>query len=222
MTLLALNQEKELNTRMLRDSRKEEDELRLKSRQLWLKGGDSNTSYFHKQSKAKLSFNTIKELYDINGNKVEGNEAIKKHIVQHLRNIYTDRDDMDPICQDELLSVISSKISDDENEELVKPILEQEISDAMWTLQLDRASGPDGFTIKFYRAVWDIIKVDLRRMLNWTRKKEKIGGATNSSFLSLISKEKNPNYVGRFRSISLCNTSYKILTKILATRMKIS
>ena len=57
-------------------------------------------------------------------------------------------------------------------------------------------------------------------MLNWIRKKDKIGGATNSTFLDLIPKEKNPLSIERFRPISLCNTSYKILTKILATRMK--
>ena len=57
-------------------------------------------------------------------------------------------------------------------------------------------------------------------MLNWTRKKDKIGGATNSSFLSLIPKERNPKSMDKFSPISLCNTSYKILTKILATKMK--
>ena len=57
-------------------------------------------------------------------------------------------------------------------------------------------------------------------MLNWNRKKDKIGGATNSTFLALIPKEKNPLSIERFHTISLCNTSYKILTKILATRMK--
>ena len=102
----------------------------------------------------------------------------------------------------------------------MKPISKHEISDAIWTLQLDRASSPNGFTIKFYRATWDIIKVDLRRMLNWTRNKDKISGATNSSFLSLITNEKNPNSMDRFRPISLCNTSYNIHTKILATRIK--
>ena len=57
-------------------------------------------------------------------------------------------------------------------------------------------------------------------MLNWTRKKYKIGGATNSTFLALIPKEKNHLSIERFHPISLCNTSYKILSKILATRMK--
>ena len=108
--------------------------MRLKSRQLWLKGGDSNTGFFHKQSKANLSLNTIKELYGSNGNKIEENEAIKRHIVSHLRNLYTYKDETDPISQVELLSIIPSNFSVDENKELMNPISEYEISDAIWTL----------------------------------------------------------------------------------------
>jgi hypothetical protein len=39
-------------------------------------------------------------------------------------------------------------------------------------------------------------------------------------FLALIPKEKGAVNFGRFRPISLCNTSYKILTKIIANRIK--
>ena len=56
-------------------------------------------------------------------------------------------------------------------------------------------------------------------MLNWTRKKDKISWATNSSFLSLIPKEKVPLSLDQFREIALGNTSYKILSKILINRM---
>ena len=80
--------------------------------------------------------------------------------------------------------------------------------------------GPDSFTINFYRVAWDIIKEDMKKMLNWTRKKDKIGGATNSSFMSLIPKENIPLTLDCFRPISLCNTSYKILFKIMVNRMK--
>ena len=101
-----------------------------------------------------------------------------------------------------------------------RPISENEIIEAIWTLHPGKSPGPDGFTISFYRATWDIIKEDIKKMINWTKKKDKIGGATNSTFLALIPKEKNPLSIERFCPISLCNTSYKILTKILSTRKK--
>ena len=48
----------------------------------------------------------------------------------------------------------------------------------------------------------------------------KIGGAMNSTFLALIPKDKNPTSIKRYRPISLCNSSYKILTKIISNRLK--
>ena len=66
VTLFSLNLEKEMNMKILMAARKEEEERRLKSRKLWLKWGDNNTGYFHKQTKGRLSFNIIKELKDSN------------------------------------------------------------------------------------------------------------------------------------------------------------
>lgn len=50
--------------------------------------------------------------------------------------------------------------------------------------------------------------------------KAKIGECTNTTFLSLIPKDTNPNSFSRFRPISLCNSSYKIISKMLGTRLK--
>lgn len=51
-------------------------------------------------------------------------------------------------------------------------------------------------------------------------KKNKMGGNTKSSYLALIPKESNPSTFNRFRPISLCNSSYKIVIKIIANRIK--
>ena len=48
----------------------------------------------------------------------------------------------------------------------------------------------------------------------------KIGGSTNSTFLALIPKDKGATDFSRFRPISLCNTSYKLITKIIASHIK--
>jgi hypothetical protein len=57
-------------------------------------------------------------------------------------------------------------------------------------------------------------------MLQYAQRSYKIGGSTNSSFLALILEEANPSSFAQFRPVSLCNSSYKIMTKIIASRMK--
>jgi hypothetical protein len=57
-------------------------------------------------------------------------------------------------------------------------------------------------------------------MIKKSQASSKLGGGTNSAFLALIPKEKGALSFSRFRPISLCNTSYKILTKVIANRLK--
>jgi hypothetical protein len=75
----------------------------------------------------------------------------------------------------------------------------------IWSLDPDKDIGPDGFSISIF---WDLIK--------YAQKNSRLGGSTNSSFLSLVLKEPNPSSFNRFRPISFCNTSYKIMLKINA------
>jgi hypothetical protein len=84
----------------------------------------------------------------------------------------------------------------------------------------DKAPSPDGFTARFFQHSWDIIKSYLTKLIQKSQICSKLGGGTNSSFLALIPKEKGAVNFGRFRPISLCNTSYKILTKVISTRIK--
>ena len=48
----------------------------------------------------------------------------------------------------------------------------------------------------------------------------KLSGSTNSAFLALIPKEKGANSFNHFRPISLCNIGYKLITKVMANRLK--
>ena len=117
-----LAQEKALNREILKAARHEEEYLRIKSRQLWLKAGDKNTNYFHKQTKIRLSFNFINELKDNNSQIISGQDNIKKLALHHFNQLYSDSGEMDPLAQADLLSVIHLSIFEEENEELEKPI----------------------------------------------------------------------------------------------------
>lgn len=112
------------------------------------------------------------------------------------------------------------KISDQQDRELDKEIIEEEVREAVWNLHLDKAPGPDGFTMAFCKQHWEIIKKRSNENAQKWFPKKRIGRNTKSSFLALIPKESNPTTFNRYRPISLCNSSYKILTKILANRME--
>lgn len=57
-------------------------------------------------------------------------------------------------------------------------------------------------------------------MLKHVQKKHIIGASTESSFIALFLKDVDPSLFSRFCPIFLCNSSYKILMKIMANRIK--
>lgn len=200
--------------------RNEEEYWRLKSRSLWLKGGDRNTSFFHRQYRARLSRNHITEIKTMSGQICKGNQQVKEAAEQHFQNLFSSDDQGEEMEEAEFLNHIPSLISPENNAELCKPVTEEEIIKTIWSMDSDKAPGPDGFSIHFYKVCWDIIKYDLQRMVRGFMSKAKVGGSTNSTYLALIPKESNPESFARFRPISLCNASYKILAKLMANRMK--
>lgn len=84
----------------------------------------------------------------------------------------------------------------------------------------DKAPRSDGFSIHFYRICWELIKSDLLRMVQGFMRKAKVGGSINSTFLTLIPKEVNPSSFDIYKPISLCNSSYKIVAKLLENKIK--
>ena len=98
---------------------------------------------------------------------------------------------------EEMTSDIPSLIRPQEKIKLESPILEEEVRKSIWSLHSDKAPGPDGFPICFYRFFWSLIKKYLMHLISWLEKGN-MGGATNSTFLALIPKEPNPSSIKNF------------------------
>eukprot|EP00253_Pinus_taeda_P004750 PITA_04750 len=212
------NKEWEIQGQLIHIKRAEETKWRFKSRQLWLKEGDKNTAYFHKQATVRKTRNNVNAITDNEGNQHNNQESIKRAASLYFKSLLTENHE--EADYSELLQHLSKGISQEVNDSLNREITEEEIRKAIWTLQPDKSPGPDGFLINFYRDHWPLIRKDLLKMLRGIQRKGKMGGFTNSTFLALIPKENRPTSFSRFRPISLCNSSYKIFMKIIATRLQ--
>ena len=65
--------------------RHEEENLKLKSRCLWLKASDKNTTYFHRQCRVRLSWNHISEISIGEGVTIKGQDLLKQYPSKHFQ-----------------------------------------------------------------------------------------------------------------------------------------
>lgn len=101
----------------------------------------------------------------------------------------------------------------------VIPSLE-EIFDSLCSMGSNKAPGPDGLPVLFYKEYWHIISRDVIATVQDFFKGENVLPSLNYTFIVLIPKVTNPQLVTQFRLISLCNVFYKIISKIIATHLK--
>ena len=83
-----------------------------------------------------------------------------------------------------------------------------------------KAPGPDGFPGLFYQKYWEIVKDNINRLMLEYFNGSITLNSINKTNVVLVPKVPNATSVNQFRPISLCNNGYKILSKILANRLK--
>ena len=145
-----LEKEKHAHFNSFRAFRQEEEYQRLKSRSTWLKAGDRNTSFFHKQCRARISYNHISKITSLSGVTIKGNSQIKQVVDLHFQNLYKEHGFIDFDLTSKFFTNIPCLVRDEENEELMQPFFEKEIIDVIWSMGPDKAPGLDDFSFHFY------------------------------------------------------------------------
>jgi hypothetical protein len=121
---------------------------------------------------------------------------------------------------DEILDSIPSLIMQQDNLILMAPFTLSEIHGVVFSMPVDKAPGPDGFTTLFFQKCWDVICFELLEALEESRKNVSILKNFNTTNIALIPKVNDPYSFADFHPISLCNTIYKIITKAIYLRLK--
>lgn len=83
-----------------------------------------------------------------------------------------------------------------------------------------KSPGPDGLNVEFYIFYWNTIGDHLFNAINQFFIEGILPPSWGQTLVVLIPKKDNPFLTSDFRPISLYNVCYKIVTKILANRLR--
>ncbi|KAJ9567792.1 LOW QUALITY PROTEIN: hypothetical protein OSB04_003758 [Centaurea solstitialis] len=176
------------------------EHIRQKTKCKWIRGGDENTKYFHclaNSKKGKICFTgcllTEVEKYDLI-------ENVQRKAIHFSGNF--------------------KKISEAQNDFLEKSFSSNEIKEAVWGCGGEKSPGPDRFSFTFIKKFWDVVGPDFIDATNHFAKNPYLNRGCNDSFIALIPKTKDPLSLGDYRPIHLIGCIGKVISKVLAERLK--
>lgn len=100
------------------------------------------------------------------------------------------------------------------------PYTSKEVGVAITEMTPLKAPGPNGMPPLLYQTYWTDVGMDITQAVLSSLNLGSILRSLNHTFIALISKIQNPERVMEFRPISLCNVIYKIISKVIANRLK--
>lgn len=185
---------------------------------MWIQLGDQNSKYFHRVIQQRRARNSICQLSLTNGDTSSNKEVISKEFLSHftalLGSAYPRKAFIDQ-------SVFLEKIlSYEDHEPLCKEISDSEIKQALWSIKDGKSPGPDGYNSHFFKKSWSVVGYDICAAVRYYFVNGAMLRQTNATTITLIAKVSNLASLNDYRPISCCNVLYKIISKIMSSRLR--
>jgi len=152
----------------------------------------------------------------VNGVMVEGVENVRVAIHSHFSSHFQSRVEERP----SMAGLYFRSLSHAEGGGLVKPFSLDEVKVVVWDCDNFKCPGPDDISFGFIKDFRDILKDDVMRFIVEFHRNGRLTKGIYSTFIALIPKVVSPQRVNDFRPISLVGSMYKILSKVLANRLR--
>lgn len=197
-----------------------EESWRLKSRVIWLKAGDENTKFYQNYVKGRKIANTIWKMPLLDGEQVDSFQKLSILGTSHFQNLFRSPQEANLANTIQVAGLFPRYVGEEVAIELNSLVTLEELEGVLKWFKKDKSRGPDAWTIKFYLDFYDLLALYLLQVVEECRTSGRLYNSINSTFIALIPKTDSPTSFNDFLPISLCNYLYKIITKIIANRIR--
>ena len=192
---------------------------RIRSRLKWWEEGERSSKYFHSLEKRNGKEKAWDKILDENKKMIYGTKAIQARQVRFYKDLFTTQN-LSAEEKNFFLSHPTKQLTEEQKIDLEKEITLEDIGSAMKLMKNNKSPGEDGITIEFYKTYFSIIGEDMLEVFQCGLNNRELAYSQYLAVISLLYKKGQREDIRNWRPISLLNVDYKILSKILAERLK--
>jgi hypothetical protein len=179
--------------------------------------GDSNTKYFQLIASGKFRKTRIFQLQH-EDTVIEGELALKEYITSYYKDLFGPPK-RSSFTLDESRVEDIVQVSQEENDLIVRPFTSDEVCEAIFQMEHNKAPGPDGFPEEFYQAHWEIIKDNLMELLREFHDGRLPLYSLNFGMIILLPKSREATRIQQYIPICLLHVSFQNFTKVATNRI---
>jgi hypothetical protein len=149
---------------------------------------------------------------------IEGLDNLQNYITSYYKNLFGAPEGGN-FSMDETQTDDIPQVSVEENNFLTAEYSEEEVINAIFQMEHNKAPGPDGFPTEFYQTFWDTIKDDLLDLFSCLHAGQLELFRLNFGKIVLLPKVNEAERIQQYMPICLLNVSFKIFTKLATLRL---
>ncbi|XP_060962046.1 uncharacterized protein LOC115719437 [Cannabis sativa] len=178
---------------------------------------DKCSKFFFLSAAIRGRRNAIESLLSKDNLWITDCELIGREFIEFFSNIYSGSEISQATGCRELFQ---TKLSLEEQEGTTFCPSRDEIKRTLFAMSNHKALGPDGMSVLFFKHYWESVGDDFCEAVSDFFEEGNMHRGINSTNVVLIPKVQNLKRPNHYRPISLCNLVYKVISKIVANRIR--